>query len=215
MADGFYQRWNFPHCVGAIDGKHVNIQCPPESGSMYFNYKGNYSIVLMAVANSNYEFIYVDIGSNGRVSDGGVWRDSTLNQAIQSNRITLPDDAALPNSTKVAPFVFVADDAFPLNKFIMKPYPFRQQDNAQQIFSYRLSRARMVIESSFGILANKFRFLHTNIALAPNKVKKLVLASIVLHNLLRKEIGLTHGAVDEEDFRNNRLIRGSWRMASY
>ena len=87
--------------------------------------------MLISVANSNYEFIYVDIGSNGRVSDGGVWRDCTLNQAIQSNRISLPDDAALPNSTKIAPFVFVgivADDAFPLNKYHeATPFPAARQ----------------------------------------------------------------------------------------
>lgn len=57
---------------GAIDGKHIRIVQTPQTGFQFYNYKGFYSIVLMAIVNSNYEFIYVDVGKNGRISDGGV-----------------------------------------------------------------------------------------------------------------------------------------------
>ena len=78
----FETRWNYPHALGAIDGKHVTIRKPSNTGSCYYNYKHTHSIILLAIAGPEYECLYADIGSNDRVNDSGVWNKSSLLQAI-------------------------------------------------------------------------------------------------------------------------------------
>ena len=83
IEDGFRETWQFPNCVGAIDGKHVLITPPPKSGSAYYNYKRSFSIVLLALVDADYKFTYVDVGNYGRIGDAGVFKNSTLCTAME------------------------------------------------------------------------------------------------------------------------------------
>jgi hypothetical protein len=71
----FERKTNFPHCLGAVDGKHIRVIKPEHSGSMFYNYKDFFSVVLMAVADTNYRFVYVDIGSYGKDCDSMILND--------------------------------------------------------------------------------------------------------------------------------------------
>ena len=59
----FYFQWNFPNRVGSIDGKHIRLKCPSNSGSMYYSYKHYYSIVLQGPADARYRFNAIDVGA--------------------------------------------------------------------------------------------------------------------------------------------------------
>ena len=144
IARKFLEKWNFNNCIGAMDGKHVLIRPPPNSGSYYFNYKHSFSIVLLAIVDANYKFIYTDIGCNGRISDGGVFKNCSLYHALEHKTLhtCIPKASPLPGSNQAFPFVLVADDAFPLKDYIMKPYSQHGLTAEKRVLNYCLSRAR-------------------------------------------------------------------------
>lgn len=113
----FDKFWNFPNCVGAIDGKHIAIQCPTNSGSSYYNYKGHHSIVIQAVVDVNAKFIFIDVGDFGRNSDGGILKESNFGKLLDNNKLLLPPPRKIHEEVEDEfPFVFVADEAYPLKK---------------------------------------------------------------------------------------------------
>ena len=99
-------------------------------------------------------FINVNVGSNGRNSDGGIWNDCDLNLKIQSGEVPLPPPKKLPCSDLVASYHFIADDAFSLKNTLMKPYPRsdRNLPHDKLIYNYRLSRARRIVGKYFTII---------------------------------------------------------------
>ena len=211
VASQFEQCWNFPNCIGALDGKHVHIQPPGNSGSMYHNYKHTFSIVLLGLVDADYKFLYVDVGCNGRSADGGVFANSTLFHALNMKMLNIPGPAPLAsNVSRELPYVMVADDAFPLRNDLMKPYSKRHLSRDERVFNYRLSRARRVVENAFGILANRFRVLLNPIALSPEKVEIIVLCACALHNFLRS-VYVPPGFVDSEDPSTSEVVPGKWR----
>ena len=201
-------------CTGAIDGKHVVMQAPINAGSSFFNYKGTHSIVLLAVCDAHYRFTLVDVGDNGRHSDGGVLSNSDFGQALENGTLSLPSDRPVPGSTEPSlPFVIVGDEAFPLKPNMLRPYPGRNLPEPEAIFNYRLSRARRIIENSFGILAARWRIFRRPIIADPTKVVAYTKAAIALHNYLRtteSSVYCPPGFIDGEDGAGN-VIEGSWR----
>ena len=180
----FEERCNFPHALGAIDRKHNRIQKPKNGDSFYYNYKHTHSIILMAIAGPEYECLYADVGSNGRVSDSGIWNKSSLLLGIQDGSVKLPDDEKLFNG-EITPYVFLGDDAFALKVFIMKPFPHQGLTGERRLYNYRHSRVRRISENLLGILANRCRIFFT-IKLEPKYVKGVILATFILHNMLIK-----------------------------
>lgn len=91
----FWTKWQLSNCLGAIDGKHGRILHPPGSGSDYFNYKGFFSIDLLAIDGAKSEFIYADVGCQGRISDGGVLRNTDFFKALEQKKLNIPQPAEL------------------------------------------------------------------------------------------------------------------------
>ena len=200
IADGFENRWNFPHVLGSLDGKHIDLIKPRKSGSVYFNYKQRFSIALFALVGPDYRFLYTDIGAAGRNSDGGIWRNSKLRKCLYDsrlrNKIGIPAAKRLKKAARIhrkdIPYFVLADDAFTLSEVLLKPFkptPSKPLRPHQQIFNERLSRARQTVECAFGQLANRWRILISRAYMMPERARKMVTACVILHNFIMAERG--------------------------
>jgi hypothetical protein len=153
VATGYNSEWDFLHCIGTMGGKNIQIMQPPHSGSIYFNNKGKFSIVLLALIDAYYQFKYVNVGVQGRISDGGVFNHTQLFEKLINNTLTIPQPTPLPAREMSSPFVIVANDGFPLTKNILKPFPgSHEKGSVERIFNYRLNRTQSVVENVFGLL---------------------------------------------------------------
>lgn len=95
VAKQYEKTWNFPHCLGALDGKHVILQAPLNTGTEFFNYKSTFSVVLFALVDANYNFLYVNAGGQGRISDGGIFKNCSLYKKLVRNNLNFPEPEAL------------------------------------------------------------------------------------------------------------------------
>lgn len=92
----------------------------------------------------------------------------------------------------------------------------RQEYLKRATFNYRLSRARRLIENSFGILASRWRILRRAFRASEETTENIVQACVALHNFLMKKNGLSRttynppGYIDHEDWQGN-VIPGAWR----
>lgn len=139
IAKDFLNRWNFPNCLGAVDGKHVEMFCPRKSGSLFFNYKRSFSINLMAVVDARYRFIMIDIGSYGSNADSAIFSNCFFgnNFISKSGVLKVPEDKNLPGTQTCVPHVLVGDEAFGLKTNLLTPYGGQNLTNRQRIFNYR------------------------------------------------------------------------------
>ena len=215
IAAGYETRWNLPNVIGSVDGKHIRMKCPAKSGSLYYNYKGYYSVILLAVVDSEYKFVYADVGAEGRASDSRIWKDSAFFRDCTdpTNPLNIPLPGNIVGMAGEMDYFFVGDDAFALDRRLMKPFPSRNLTSRQRIFNYRLSRCRRTVENAFGILSTRFRLFRREIDMSPEGVKCAVLAAVVLHNYLREKAPhqyLPKASVDWED-KDFFTHEGMWR----
>lgn len=168
----------------------------------------------MGISDANYKFIHVNVGAFGSEGDSGVFASSNIGQKIYNDQLPLPDDSTI-GGYKI-PYVFITDDAFPLQNRIMKPFvPSKHKSltREERIFNYRLSRARRCIENSFGILSRKWLCLSRTLTQKPERVSKIVLTCCVLHNILiNSNTYCPSGYADYFD-NNGELVEGEWRKS--
>lgn len=116
----------------------MTILPPRHTGTEYYNYKGTFSIVLLALVDHDYCFMFAEVGSQGRISDGGVFNQSILRKKMCENSINLPPPSLMPGHDIYLPFL--GDGAFSLSEHLMKPFPGRHAlGSPERVYNQQLT----------------------------------------------------------------------------
>lgn len=141
--------------------------------------------MLLAVTDANGLFTVVDIGAEGRRSDGGIFMHSDLGVSLSNNEFSLPPARRLEENGPDLSYVLVGDEAFALTNYMMRPYSRRNElDLSQKVYNYRHCRARRSVECSFGVLAGRWRVYRRPMETSVSTSIKVVQATVCLHNFL-------------------------------
>ena len=213
IAEDFEQMWNLPNVIGALDGKHIRITCPADTGTQYHNYKGFFSLQFLAMCDARYCFTMFDIGQYGSNNDTGVLKTSLFGKRFESETMNIPTPrSVLGCRFDPLPYFIVGDEIFPLKTWLMRPYPGQLMEE-QKIYNYCHSRVRRVIENAFGILCTRFRIFYVPINASVENIESYAKAAIALHNYLRQtenSLYCPQGFVDTETASGD-IVPGHWR----
>ena len=109
----------FPMCAGAIDGTHIPISTPQQNHASYNNRKWYHSIVMQALADSNYLFHDIFVGWPGSVHDAKVFSNSQLYALGYSGRLFPPEMKEEILGKEIHP-VILAVPAYPMLNWLLK-----------------------------------------------------------------------------------------------
>ena len=95
ISEQLEEMWNMPYTIGCIDGKHIRMECPKLSGTLYYNYKGFFSMVLLAIFNADCCFTLFNLGQYGSNNDSRVLDNSQMGQMFDNNLLHVPPGSKL------------------------------------------------------------------------------------------------------------------------
>ena len=211
----FGELWQFPHVVGAIDGKHVAIEAPVKSGTLYHNCKGTFTIVLLAICDAKYNFTLVDVGQYGSNNDSGILAQSKISSTFENSTLNLSESQVLPRANLDIPYFLVRDEFFLLKPWLLRPYPGRLLQLLEMIYIDRYSRGRRVIENAFGILRARWRIFNLPIKVSGQNTEKYIMAYLrILNYLCQTENYLyTPQGFFDIELADGKIKEGEWRFS--
>jgi len=171
----------------------------------------------MALVDADYKFMFTDVGGVGHQSDMQLFNSSPLKEGLDEGDLGIPRPDNLPNDNIPFPYFILGDDAFALREYMMKPFSQKNLSMEQRIYNYLISRARMVVENAFGILAQRWQCFLTTMQQKPEIVQQIVHAGICLHNFIRIRLirdnvqDLAPGVQPDAEDDDHNIIPGAWR----
>eukprot|EP00186_Timspurckia_oligopyrenoides_P004376 CAMPEP_0182451530 /NCGR_PEP_ID=MMETSP1172-20130603/43771_1 /TAXON_ID=708627 /ORGANISM="Timspurckia oligopyrenoides, Strain CCMP3278" /LENGTH=332 /DNA_ID=CAMNT_0024649313 /DNA_START=216 /DNA_END=1214 /DNA_ORIENTATION=+ len=187
----------FKNCIGALDGTFINASVPVQHERSFRNRKGFISQNVLGVCSFEMDFFYVLAGWEGSA------HDSRVLESAYEKGFSVPDRK-----------YYLADAGYSLSKNTMTPYRgvryhlkewrrgIGRPQNMKELFNFRHSSLRNVIERTFGVLKNRFPILKSMTSYDYDFQVKLTICTFVLHNFLRINLepeDFENGYEDDED----------------
>ena len=156
----FRLRWNFPHALGALDGRHFPIRCPQGEAA---------SSATARASTPLYSWPWwMEILSScgwtwGQLGQLQIFKHTNLRHKIEDGSIGFPDSEALGIDVPKVNFFILEDDTFPLKLWLIRPYSSRTMDLKEMVFNYRIGWGRTVVENAFGMLTSCFKIFQSSL----------------------------------------------------
>ena len=137
---------------------------------------------MQAIVDCSLKFLHVSVVYPGSIHDARVLRLSELFD-LGNNQQILESPSRVINGTEVPPLI-VGDSAYPLLKWLIKPYADRRRLSPEERkFNIKLSAMRSVVERAFGMLKLRWRLVYKKVEQKTRTLKKTVIAACILHNI--------------------------------
>ncbi|KAJ3661733.1 hypothetical protein Zmor_006120 [Zophobas morio] len=181
VKNGFFDKFGFPGVVGAIDGTHIAIVCPPlggrPPGNVYLNRKNFYSINAQIICDSALKILSLNCRYPGSVHDAAIWQMSAIFRHLRNN---------YRNGDRTS--WLLGDAGYPLQPFLLLPIAGVNPETPQGRYSQAHIRARNTVERCIGVVKGTFRCLLKDRTLhyKPAFAAKLIIACATLHNILKR-----------------------------
>ena len=177
----FAELSDLPNIAGAIDGTHVKIRAPKESAIDYFSRYQQHDVAVQGIVDGRKIFLDVAAGFPGSMHDARVLRNTTIYDRAEQGNVLAVGPFHRIGGHEIQPYL-VGDSAYPLSRWLQKPYPEGTRDRSEIHFNRQLSSARVKVECAFGILKGRWRILSSIEESSIARVSKIILACAVLHN---------------------------------
>ena len=174
----------FPCCWAPTDGCHLPISCFPgweQPKKECHNFKNFFLIVLMALVDARYRFIWASAGFPGNFHNSLILQATDLWQRITNGKVIPAISKEIGQSN--LPLLTVGDSAFPFTVHLMKPYSRGIVNEKQRYYNYCVSRSKMVTKCAYGQLKSRWRVLFKKWTCSKETVKLFALACVILHSL--------------------------------
>ena len=189
VANDLEKLWDLPHCIGAIDGKHIGIDCPKNSASNYYNYKGIFSMILLAICDARYNCMMFDVGKYGSINGSNALNKAEFGKAFNQHLFNYPAPVKIPGFPLEKVFPCWGRN-FPIEGLVDAPFPRKKRCNWEEshnVFNYLLSRARRFIENTFGILVARWRISRGFVRASPEKCGRLCISFTLSTQLFKAD----------------------------